>query len=783
MREKVRKEADRIRSWRVIGNDRGSGMDGLLKINSASLLSWLRGGPSQRFYGSVSVEQRDKIRDYVFRHHPEWIDRAVRESDRLLQHELDLLGYTNLKPGPRIDWHRDPVTGYSWPRQYWADYDPVSSRSGDAKIIHELNRQQHLPRLAKVFLLTGEERYAREALSQIEDWIQQNPKWMGINWSSSLEIAIRSVSWMWTLFLLLPSKVIDEISAGHICKSLFDQLNHVYRYPSLYSSPNTHLIGEAAALFMGGMVFAEYPHAAAWRSFGATMLIEQMQRQVNEEGVYGELSSYYHCYAADFYLQAMLLAHRHRFAFPEWMWKTLSRMFEFISHMTRADGTIPFCGDDDGGRALCLAARDYRNFRDGLCTAAIQRGRSDFKYQAGEFAEDSMWLVGEDSWKIFESLDSHPPLSTHYFCPQAGYFIQRSAWAGNDSHLVFDCGGLGMAAGGHGHADALSIALFAGGTDLLVDPGTAVYNGAADWRNYFRSTRAHNTVVVDGLDQSEMAGTFSWKRKADARVLQDFTFPGISYISGEHDGYCRLRQPVTHRRRVVHIHSGYWIVIDEMRGTGEHEYEVFHHFASGARLLVFGEEAKGEVECQVRDGNSELQISLYASVPVQTDVACGQVGPIQGWSSEQYGKRRPAPVLCTGMRAAAPVGIVSLLRPGRFMATRRIHAGGSAIAVAARDADSEDIVVFSIEDAALQILDYKMRGEFFWLRNRKGVPTELLAVNALSFEIAGHAVLECEERRSHVRVHFWEGGMVIEQDGVEGKVYVRDLRDRQFQRG
>ncbi|MCX6623973.1 MAG: hypothetical protein NTY38_23510, partial [Acidobacteria bacterium] len=142
-----------------------------------------------------------------------------------------------------IDWHRDPLTGRSWERRFWADYRPVHDSGGrDPKIIHELNRHQHLPRLAKAFLLTGDERYAGEAVAQLNGWIDQNPPGHGINWQSSLEIGIRVISWLWTIFPLLSSRSFDVASAQRIGYSLFAQLEHIYRYTSLYSSPNTHLI-------------------------------------------------------------------------------------------------------------------------------------------------------------------------------------------------------------------------------------------------------------------------------------------------------------------------------------------------------------------------------------------------------------------------------------------------------------------------------------------------------------------------------------------------------------
>src|SRR6185295_3248887 len=97
----------------------------------------------------------------------------------------------------------------------------------------------------------------------------------------------------------------------------FSQLEHVYRHTSVFSSPNTHLIGEAAALFIAGLVFRDQKRPAAWLERGAAVLAEEAKKQVLDDGVYGELSSCYHCYALDFYLQALTLAERNHFSFPD----------------------------------------------------------------------------------------------------------------------------------------------------------------------------------------------------------------------------------------------------------------------------------------------------------------------------------------------------------------------------------------------------------------------------------------------------------------------------------
>src|ERR1017187_10139557 len=215
-------------------------------------------------------------------------------------------------------------------------------------------------------------------------------------------------------------------------------------------------------------------------------------------------------------------------------------MLQFLMHLTRPDGTLPLLGDDDGGRALALDKRDYRSFQDGLCLGAILYRRGDFKHQAGAFCEEALWMLGQDGWEAYRQLESQEPAETQAHYPSAGYVAQRSGWEPLDSHPVFDCGGLGILTGAHAHGEALSAPLFSRGRELLVDPGTVVYNCAPEWRDYFRSTRAHNTVAIDGRDQAEQGGTFHWKTELRSCAAREIALPGFDYLEGEHDGYRRM---------------------------------------------------------------------------------------------------------------------------------------------------------------------------------------------------------------------------------------------------
>jgi len=149
---------------------------------------------------------------------PDWVSAAVAQANRICHRRLPLMGHGEVRLSPIIDWAADPVSGKVWPSRHWASYDLVGGNgTGEPKLVHEINRHQHLITLGRAFLYTGNERYAAEAVSEMSGWIDQNPIGIGINWNSSLEIAIRAQSWMWTIFLILRSKHLDERAPSESC--------------------------------------------------------------------------------------------------------------------------------------------------------------------------------------------------------------------------------------------------------------------------------------------------------------------------------------------------------------------------------------------------------------------------------------------------------------------------------------------------------------------------------------------------------------------------------------
>jgi hypothetical protein len=747
--------------------------EGVAFGNGIPFHSYLQHRPASRFYPGIS----GRTRQFVQSEFPEWIDRAVNEAEELCRHRLELLGLGTFDLGPDIDWHRDPVTGETWPLCFWADYNlEQECAAGDPKVVCELNRHQHLPRLAKTYFLTGDERYASEAVSQMESWIDQNPPGLGVHWQSSLEIALRSLSWLWTMFFLARSPSWGK-AADRLGSSLFSQIEHVCRYPSVFSSPNTHLLGEAAVLFIAGLIFEDLPQASRWLRKGSRLLIEHLEQQVLEDGVYGELSSYYHCYALDFYLQAFALAERNSFRLPEAVPRKVSRMLDFLLHLSWAGGRLPLLGDDDGGRALALERRNYGSIADELCTGAVLFRRPDCKFRAGPFAEETLWLLGAQAWCTYTGLPAEPPPSKYAFFPHAGYLIQRSGWHSEAAELVFDCGSLGLGAGGHAHADALSISLASGGHPLLIDPGTFVYNGAPGWRAYFRSTSAHNTVTIDGQDQAEPAGTFRWNAPFLCRPMRHMALPGLHYAEAEHEGYCRNGASLVHRRRLLHVRPAYWIVADEFCGSGAHRFDFHYHFAPDLTPgLACGDGVRVHVSPSAT--HAGLRFALYGSAPFFPVWLNGLRNPAAGWMSNTYGDKRPSPTLRASMLAPAPAAALWVVAPsagGRAAqdwSFRRLDLRSpQSLGIASRHGRYEDVAIVSYSESAFEAAGLRLQGGFFWLQFQDSHLRQILGIQARLAQREGHSIFE-----STTPANF----LAEVATGLHGNCHVRDLRDFEF---
>jgi hypothetical protein len=610
--------------------------------------------PGNFFFSADELRQRVSL---LREHLPQEATDTVAEANEICRHRFRLLGYRDLDYGAEIDWHLDAVHGLRSPLLPWFKINFLDfAKVGDHKIIWELNRHQHLVTLAKAWLLTGEEAYAREIFAQWHSWQLANPYPLGTNWASSLEVAFRSLSWIWLRQMLADCPVVPASFQNDLLHALALNGYHIERYLSTYFSPNTHLLGEAVALVFIGALCPQLSSAEDWKKKGWRIIQEEAVRQVRPDGVYFEQSLYYHVYALDFFLHARLLASRNEMKIPSAFELVVRKMLAVIQALAQAGPPDGF-GDDDGGRVFNPRRNRAEHMTDPLALGAALFHDESLRPTA-VLTEESIWLFGEEalSW-IARISDSRPTPKSQSFS-DGGLYIAGSSEP-IAQQMIIDAGPQGNRCSGHGHADALSVKLAFCGRRWLVDAGTCCYVGPDDERNTFRGTRAHNTLAVDGLDQAEPDGPFAWSSIPDTKAELWIAGANFTLFAGSHSGYERLREPARHRRFVFHLHGSFWLIRDVSEGNGSHLLETSWHFAPDLEVSNRGNAfVAGHVEGQSAnpEGSNHLTLLPVTDPLWKFELLSEHVSPA-------YGAKLSAPVVRCSARVELPAEHAVLLIP------------------------------------------------------------------------------------------------------------------------
>jgi hypothetical protein len=567
-----------------------------------------------------------------------WRDRLLRQAEAVLGHKLSFFNLEDQHLGDPIDWNRDHGNGRPAPLQFAPAIDYRDFRvTGDTKFVWEPSRHHQLVVLARAYRATGQTRFAAGVLEQIESWLVQCPFGVGMQWRSPLELAIRLINWVWALDLIHESGVLVGDLRRRVLHAVYLHLWETARKFSRGSSANNHLIGEAAGVFVGASYFPELPGSAVLREESREILAREIHAQTYADGCNREQALGYHLFVVQFFLVAGLAARRSGADFDSTYWARLQGMLEFVGRLGEG-GPLSFFGDCDDGYVLDLGCRPA-DATGVLATGAVLFERADLKAWAGTFAEPAFWFLGSsarDRWDGLPDPAADSPLVSQAFADSGYYLLQHGQRGSADRvSVLFDCGELGyQSIAAHGHADALSFTLRAFGQDVFVDPGTYDYFTFREFRDYFRSTRAHNTVSVDDQDQSVMLGSFLWGARAESRCLGWEPGPHGGRVIGEHDGYARLPDPVVHRRSLTLDGTARTLtVVDEITARGAHDVALHFHLAAGCRLLA------PEGPRQVIDvaGAGTVWMELDARLSLST--LRGSTHPIGGWVSPGYHRR------------------------------------------------------------------------------------------------------------------------------------------------
>mgnify|MGYP004509038603 FL=1 len=512
----------------------------------------------------------------------------------------------------RKQWDAGFQTNNNWPKKfsYSLEYKQRDD-IGDARTNWELNRHFQFALLAKDYYVSKDIKFLNEFQELFENWNNENPFLYGISWTSVMEVAIRVSNWCYAYCFLSYCEYVSESILKELETGIINMTDYIANHYSRYSSANNHLIVEAYAIGQSGVLLNYKP----WIDLAVQILTKEFPLQNYSDGVNKELSLHYQ----SFYMEAvglmMRLLRKNNIVVPyEWS-EWLGKMCHYLRDCLGEHGEVVEFGDNDEGKILDLCGEHYNHYEYVLGLLSCQL--SENYIMVNNEYENLCWLFTEqDVKRANENRQYRPQGSVCY--KEGGNSILRS----DDGRILIgvDHAALGFGSiAAHGHADALSFQLYVDGMPIFVDPGTYIYHCDLESRNDFRRTKNHNTICIDGKDQSEMLGAFLWGRKAKCDLLQYTDNEEHILLSAQHNGYDGIKV----KRTFDFDKENKLMIIDSIEGNCEGYGTLILHPDCRCRLV---EPNIAEVLC----GDRVIQISVDENLKFEM---------ASGWFSSSYGNK------------------------------------------------------------------------------------------------------------------------------------------------
>ncbi|WP_438349868.1 alginate lyase family protein [Paenibacillus sp. FA6] len=581
----------------------------------------------------------------------------IKDADRICSHQFDLLGSGPVQLGAKFPWNEDFKTKYRWRNTFYKQIPIVDlGNAADVKIPWELSRFQHLFTMGKAYWITDNEKYALEFQAQIDDWIDHNPIEMSVNWTCTMDVAIRAVNWISGCYFFQESPSISSSFWERIHTSLY--LHGQFIMNNLENTgehTGNHYLSNLVGLISLGIYFGEFKaslrgnttnHPKRWLEYAYAEMEREMFVQVNNDGTNYEASTSYHRLVAEcFLLTTVVCSHNHMTFTKEYM-QRLERMFEYMMHMTKPNGRFPIIGDADDGRLLIVSR--YGNWirNDGrhlLTIAGELFDRDDFRFYAQGEEENSLWITGSMKTEVAPPVEKLQSISFQ----DGGYFILRNS----RTFCHIRCGEMSFHGhGAHSHNDQLSFELQLDGHDFIIDPGSYVYTADYRMRNHFRSTMMHNTIRIGDKEQNDFDddNLFLMREQTFAQcdVFTDSRF------AGHHQGYKDKLGIVHHREFTLREnHLEISDVLEDVQNLNEQRltYTAAYILSPGVEIIQY----ENHVEFHQQGLVVELLIKGSSNIEVQD---C--------WVSSRYGVREPSHMIHVSGSAAWMNTIIQWSRMG-----------------------------------------------------------------------------------------------------------------------
>jgi hypothetical protein len=559
-------------------------------------------------------------------HLPGEVERALARAEEAARGRLFAFGRTLdvSRTGGGIDWQLDPL--HEGRFAAWAPSRALPPAPGlDPRAAWAVGRGEQWVAIAQGAVLDPRRRedLAAAVAESVHDFVAENPVGQGVHWMSASEAALRAWNLVLSLWLLAAAKVppTPELAID-VARLLVATGRFVLAHLEDDTAvPDARLAADWLGLLACAEGLPEWPESPRWRALALDGLSAAIREQVNEDGTSFEGALPYQRLAVEIFSAAAILCHGARRGVGREFARALSKLFTATRALLARSGQLPQLGDADAGRVLALRDRDPSAAGWLLpLGAALLRDPGLLAAPGVGDAAEVAWLLGP---RAFANLAAARPTRRRRRSasfPGGGFHVlRRGAF-----EAFLSCGANGQrGVGGHSHNDKLALELYVDGVLAVCDGGTPSTTGDAELRDAFRSTRAHATIVVDGLEQAPLlpGRPFALPDVAAARLLVFEPGGPADRLVGEHRGFARAG--VVHRRELLVAEAGV-AVVDRLAGSGTHRVELRWPFATpGAQLRPLAPTEMAAFDALVRA--TRVRASVDAAHVVEVSIGGGRL--------------------------------------------------------------------------------------------------------------------------------------------------------------